>query len=169
MTSQAEVKRVRLRQVAYFTTKKQGRVQEIKIICCILKSIYENGFCGRYDDWDDEDYGNGNGDNDISFDSGDDEAIIYHLKLVERKNNGIKKRKIKRREIETEFPKRPRKLYAAATQTKSNNGYEDNDDDDNSNSNVSLSSRERKTNYEFQAAKKMDDNVSATYCIQKGT
>ena len=71
-----------------------------------------------YDDWDDEDYGNCNGDNDISFDSGDDEAIIYHLKLVERKNNGINKRKIKRREIETEFPKRPRKLYAAATQTK---------------------------------------------------
>ena len=143
MTSQAEVKRVRLRQVAYFTTKKQGRVQEIKIICCILKSIYENGFCGRYDDWNDEDYGNCNGDNDISFDSGDDEAIIYHLKLVERKNNGIKKRKIKRIEIETELPKRRRKLYgaatrAAATQTKSNNGYEDNDDDDNSNSNGSI-------------------------------
>jgi hypothetical protein len=41
-----------------------------------------------YDDWDDEDYGHGNGDNDISFDSGDDEAIIYHLKLVERKSMG---------------------------------------------------------------------------------
>ena len=107
-----------------------------------------------YDDWDDEDYGDGDGDNDISFDSGDDEAMIYHLKLVERKDNGTKKRKKKTIGIETEFPKRPRKLYvaatrAAATQTKSNNGYEDNDDDDNSNSNsngsiiVSLSSRER--------------------------
>ena len=44
-----------------------------------------------YDDWDDEDYGDGDGDNDISVDSDDDEDMIYHLKLVERKNNGIKK------------------------------------------------------------------------------
>ena len=135
----------------------------------------------EYDDWDDEAYGNCNGDNDISFDPGDDEAIIYHLKLVERKSNGIKKRKIKRIEIETEFPKRPRKLYvaatrAAATQTKRNNGYEDNDDNDNSNSNgsiiVSLSSRERKQimkskqqkrwmiMYELLIAYKKEDNTT---------
>ena len=58
-----------------------------------------------YDDWDDEDYGDGDGDNDISFDSGDDEAIIYHLKLVERKKQWDKKEEGKEDRNRDEIPK----------------------------------------------------------------
>jgi hypothetical protein len=159
---------VRLRQGVRIYTLLQGRVQEIKTNCYRLKkkaftrmdsAVGTDMGRSGYDDWDDDDddYGDGgdDGDGDISFDSSDDEAIIYRMKLAEEKRNKKKKRKTIGKE--TEYQKRPRKLYvaatmaAAATHTKSNNGDEeerddddDDDDDYNNNFNVSPSSRKRR-------------------------